>query len=542
MEARPKYRKTSSYHSPAKQTLKTCPLCLQAKRGSSNHFLSMCPYLPEQDKKFMSRARQVLVDSDIEDVSDSLTAVGPISSRGVQVDQSPYLDTFYQHHHVRVTIDSGSETNMISHSLVLRLVIPVTKSTQHATQADGQTKLKIVGETRFELFRDTHILHLTALVVESMDVDLLGGTTFMSVNDVSVRPARVQVMIGEEIYKYGPSEDNKSPVVRRTQASVLRSTESTTIWPGQFIEVKLPANINQLSTVAIEPRLDSAQTNDHTRWPEPAILQSVGGKIRIPNATDLPVVIRRNSHFSQVVPVFTPESHNILPTPNQKLITPVVSSPVLSFEVLLKQYEQVFSPSPTGYNGAFGPFTAKVNKGPVLPPQRKGRIPQYSKDKLDDLQTKFDELEALGIFRKPEILDLSKIYYPAQLNYHSKIVHYGVRPNNIATISVEYTLVLSKEPTHQKTVTNVNDVKRNLQNVTIAADGTLVVRKTDPLTPIREVIVIPRELLQGLITALHIRLNHPSSYQMRLIVKRYLYALDIDQSVDRVKNQCHACK
>ena len=45
--------------------------------------------------------------------------------------------------------------------------------------------------------------------------------------------------------------------------------------------------------------------------------------------------------------------------------------------------------------------------GPVLPPQRKGRLPQYSKDKLLALQQKCDELEALGILRKPEDLNIT---------------------------------------------------------------------------------------------------------------------------------------
>ena len=40
--------------------------------------------------------------------------------------------------------------------------------------------------------------------------------------------------------------------------------------------------------------------------------------------------------------------------------------------------------------------------GPTLPPQRKGRVPQYSRDKLVELQDKFDELESQGVFARPE--------------------------------------------------------------------------------------------------------------------------------------------
>ena len=50
-----------------------------------------------------------------------------------------------------------------------------------------------------------------------------------------------------------------------------------------------------------------------------------------------------------------------------------------------------------GCNSAVGPFEAKVNMSPVEPPQRKSRLPQYARNKLVDLQNKFDELEKLGV-------------------------------------------------------------------------------------------------------------------------------------------------
>jgi hypothetical protein len=58
------------------------------------------------------------------------------------------------------------------------------------------------------------------------------------------------------------------------------------------------------------------------------------------------------------------------------------------FKDLLYKFSDVFSPDLTGYNGAIGPFEASVNMGPVQPQQRKGRMPQYSKDILVELQNK----------------------------------------------------------------------------------------------------------------------------------------------------------
>ena len=67
----------------------------------------------------------------------------------------------------------------------------------------------------------------------------------------------------------------------------------------------------------------------------------------------------------------------------------------------MKTYDRIFDPDITGYNGAAGPILASVNIGPVQPPQRKGRVPQYSRNQLVELQTKFDELEQAQVFRGP---------------------------------------------------------------------------------------------------------------------------------------------
>jgi hypothetical protein len=50
--------------------------------------------------------------------------------------------------------------------------------------------------------------------------------------------------------------------------------------------------------------------------------------------------------------------------------------------------------------------------GPVQPPQRKGRMPQYARSQLGRLQTKFDELEQtalwFGLYHAREALSSNK--------------------------------------------------------------------------------------------------------------------------------------
>jgi hypothetical protein len=80
--------------------------------------------------------------------------------------------------------------------------------------------------------------------------------------------------------------------------------------------------------------------------------------------------------------------------PDNQLPSDVVSQ----FRSTLREFDDVFDPNFKGYKGAVGPFEAVVNMDTVQPPQRKGRLPQYSKRQLQELQNKFDELESIGIF------------------------------------------------------------------------------------------------------------------------------------------------
>ena len=82
----------------------------------------------------------------------------------------------------------------------------------------------------------------------------------------------------------------------------------------------------------------------------------------------------------------------------------------VKFRQLFQTYDRIFDPDITGYNGDAGPILASVNIGPVQPPQRKGRVPYYSRNQFVELQTQFDELEQAQVFRRPENLDITVEY------------------------------------------------------------------------------------------------------------------------------------
>lgn len=417
------YPRARPHKTPAHQSrTKSCPLCKAARRPY-DHFLSTCKHLPESDRAYMSKARLVLghddedtcsFPSDDDDVPSSQDQVCSSSTRRVNVKKSPSFKVFHNHYPILLTLDSGAETNMIKAATARYIGAPIRTSSQSALQADGITPLTVLGETHIEVTRDGTNMSLDALVVEELDVDVLAGTPFMYINDVAIRPAKSEISVKNSLhitYGHRPTPQSTHSSIRRTQ--VLRGpSTSCTVWPGEFVEVPVPEEFHD-SVFSIEPRVESKSSQS---WLQPEIIQSVGDAIRIMNNTCSPQQITRHDHFAQITPIVQVPLDST-PCPVSTMKTRTVNTTSHSHEIQLDHlpteeqhqfqslhatYDTVFAPDLPGYNGASGKFEAIINMGPTLPPQRKGRLPLYSRDKMVELQSKFDELEAIGVFKRPE--------------------------------------------------------------------------------------------------------------------------------------------
>ena len=100
---------------------------------------------------------------------------------------------------------------------------------------------------------------------------------------------------------------------------------------------------------------------------------------------------------------------------------------------------------------------------------------------------------------------------------------------------------LSQGTRPSKKATTIKDVKRYLNIATIAKDGLLVVKRQVPMAPTMECIIVPRQVIHGLLTALHIKLAHPTAYQLKALTSRYFYALDMEKAIEQVTKACHQC-
>ena len=118
------------------------------------------------------------------------------------------------------------------------------KSFRSARRADGSSPLTIIGGASVCLTRGNGRFAFTGLVVQNLDVELLAGTPFMEINDVAIRPAKRSIGLADgTTYTYGTTDNALNRhAIRRSHVLRAPST-NTTVWPGGYVEVNLPADL-----------------------------------------------------------------------------------------------------------------------------------------------------------------------------------------------------------------------------------------------------------------------------------------------------------
>ena len=428
----------------------SCPVCRQAGRRNFNHFMSACSFLPEEDRRFLNRARLVecleeeandegTFDSFPSEMNQSLPYQQPYQTEShtyqsakqvvseedstqhclrVTTSPSPFINAYYKNQSVKILLDTGATVNLINERLANHLDLPVNPSTQTAKQADGISDLDVKGETRFKLVRDSIELHFEGLIVRGLESEILAGIPFMSDNDISIRPSKDEIMIGERRINYDTCRQRLNQGhCKRVYTAPIICSRPVTLFPSDSIDIACN-NTQTDGTVFVEPC---------NNWLTPEILHSVDGKVRVTNSSDLPVMLESNQVIATsttVSDVYSADlssncdnQHNSIsdasrnnppPTDNIEEIKfnpqnqDIEVSWKAKFNKVHRNHSTVFEDGLPGYNGKFGTILAYVNIGDSLPPQRRGKIPQYSKHNLVELQNQIDQFEEMGVFATPE--------------------------------------------------------------------------------------------------------------------------------------------
>lgn len=416
---------------------KSCCLCKAANRREYNsHYLSACPFLPENDKKFISsRIRDVAGDI-LDPCNDTdLEGTAATTSR-VDIVPSLIMKASYNQFTTVLTLDSGAESNLISLAEAKRIGAPISTTRNRARQADGSTPLNAIGETHFVLTKDHHTFSFNGLVVQQLGVAILAGMPFQRTNDVFTRPAKGTVHVGDccmfECGAQAHSKGTPSANTSRCTAVILRVPNRTTILPGECIEMNVPAQLACEESLAVEPRTSAPSMSSSKQsqlWLSYDIVNVTDGTIKIRNSSAEPIPLKKHEQICQIRPMIpqseTPEDVYDESQSVPNFISVATSSAdkvnidpsgMLSvderklFQDTTKKHSSVFDSQLGCYNGFNGTYENVINMGPTLPPQRKGRIPQYNRKDLVSLQQKFDELELAGVFIKPELIGINVEY------------------------------------------------------------------------------------------------------------------------------------
>ena len=140
-------------------------------------------------------------------------------------------------------------------------------TSQTDLQADGITPLTVVWEVHLNVNRDHVDLHLDALVVDELDVDILAETPFMALTDISVRLSLQQISIqGFHILCYGAEGPDTLQTMYGAPSPMSYVLHHHLQSFGQeSIYIQLPSQIHPDCILALEPRPDCVRSTRN--WP-----------------------------------------------------------------------------------------------------------------------------------------------------------------------------------------------------------------------------------------------------------------------------------
>ena len=241
------------FRNKSKKMSKSCCLCKSAGRYYEGHYLSQCPFLPDSDKHYFSKTREIFVESNDEFVNDfnpdsaaNLRVVHSHvpTSRRIDIIPSPIIRVSVGNAESAMLLDSGAETSLITASHCRQFGVKITPTSRRAVLADNSTSMKIIGEARFPIKFGHHIFDFCGLVVERLDTPIIAGVPFLEKHDIYVRPSKKTAYISNCCsHKYLETESVHSnsnfdkPSISRVSSktrSLQRESKNLTV-PDEFI-------------------------------------------------------------------------------------------------------------------------------------------------------------------------------------------------------------------------------------------------------------------------------------------------------------------
>ena len=126
-----------------------------------------------------------------------------------------------------------------------------------------------------------------------------------------------------------------------------------------------------------------------------------------------------------------------------------------------------------------------------------------------------------------------------RMPYLNKVAWQAAQHNDSSLRRVHGHLMQGTRPSRK--AKHTKDVKQYLRQCSLDSQGLIVVRKPDPYLHERELIVVPEEILSGLLTALHLQFHHPTKFQLGKLFDRHFYGISTTRVIESVVDSCNQC-
>ena len=366
------------------------------------------------------------------ELSDQVLGIKERSIRLISEASSPKIRATFQHSHVTLLVDEGSNLNAGADTFAKRHQLKVVPSARKATAA-GNNNLNIIGETEHDVVVDTRFgskkvsINLGRItIIPDLGSDLILGEPGKVRNNISTNPANKTISCNREghvMTKPYFDPQNSSP-------SICRIQEHTTIFPDDEVQLPVPENL-QHSTVTIVPRKEFSSAF------EPSC-KFIEDKIVIKNISPLPVNVKKYTHmidirptklhhppelqhvrgevnlahehdtddfkFSPTVIKISPPDPGSISTDPDNIMTPDMKKVFLDIN---ERFREVFTTTPGRYNNYYGMVDNSLRFS--TPPVQSSRVatPSYNTEMTKQLAAKMDELIDAGVLMRPEAIGVS---------------------------------------------------------------------------------------------------------------------------------------
>ena len=88
---------------------------------------------------------------------------------------------------------------------------------------------------------------------------------------------------------------------------------------------------------------------------------------------------------------------------------------------------------------------------------------------------------------------------------------------------------------------HLQHLRKYLNVASVDDNGLIIVHKQDSSSHQRSLIVVPYDILPGIITALQLHLKHPARHQLTQVFNRYFFSITSSSVITNVVSQCGQC-